>query len=147
MKRRDDIEGYYKYELQASSQLCGADIESYTATTSLMFVITANSSNNPGSCNASSRNDFTVNGESLPAAWISLSNDRVNLKNATIMGTIWADSVCNSGTTSLTSTDGSKQYVELAEEIWEWESIGFYGIGRRIIRGIRGSEYDIFRVW
>ena len=28
MKRRDDIEGYYKYELQASSKLCGADIES-----------------------------------------------------------------------------------------------------------------------
>ena len=149
MKRRDDIEGYYKYELQASSKLCGADIESpYTCNDKPhRFVITANSSNNPGSCNASSRNDFTVNGESLPAAWISLSNDRVNLKNATIMGTIWADSVCNSGTTSLTSTDGSKQYVELAEEIWEWESIGFYGIGRRIIRGIRGSEYDIFRVW
>ena len=76
-----------------------------------------------------------------------MTNDRVNLKNATIKGTIWADSVCNSGTTSLTTIDGSKQYVESAAELWEWESIGFYGIGKRMIRGIRGSEYDIFRIW
>ena len=147
--RRNDIQSNYKYELATGSQLCGTNVASpgNCNNQAHRLVITANSSNNPGSCSSSSKNDFTVNGSSLPAAWISLTNDRVNLKNATIKGTIWADSVCNSGITSLTTTDGSKQYVEAAAELWEWESIGFYGIGKRKIRGIRGSEYDIFRIW
>ena len=147
--RRNDMQSNYKYELDSGSQLCGTNTASPNNCNNQAhrLVITANSSNNPGSCTLSSSNDFTVSGSSLPAAWISLTNDRVNLKNATIKGTIWADSVCNSGITSLTTTDGSKQYVESAAELWEWESIGFYGIGKRMIRGIRGSEYDIFRIW
>lgn len=148
MTRREDIEGSYKYELRSGSQFCGTDTDSDTCNDKAhRFVITANSSSNPESCDASSLNDFTISGSSLPAAWISLTNNRVNLNNSSIKGTIWADSVCNTGSSSLTTTDGSKQYVESAAELWEWKSIGFYGIGKRTIRGIRGSEYDIFRIW
>ena len=153
MNRRSDLDGVY--QLSGTSQLCGVDSTSGSSPTCnqqpQQLVITAAMGDDPQTCPSEGGEGFEFSGNSLPAAWISLTRGRVSIKDqAEMRGVIWASSICGSGSASLnliTANDSSEAYVDSANALWGWPEIGFTGYGRRTIRGIRGSGFDIFKRW
>ena len=82
----------------------------------------------------------------MPAAWVSIENGRIRPSNATLRGVIWASSICPSGSTTITTkNEDDIAYVDQAKSYWEFPATA--GIGKRIVRGIRGSGFDIFKRW
>ncbi|HJN36990.1 MAG TPA: hypothetical protein QF626_10795 [Prochlorococcaceae cyanobacterium Fu_MAG_50] len=145
--KRNDLSGTFK--LESESQLCGVDSTAGDAPSCnqqpQQLVITTDNGMDPASCPGSG---FEFTGNTLPAAWISLTKGRVNLVGDVQMrGVIWASSVCTSGSLQLTTAENNVPYVNKAIALWNWPAIGFKGFGRTIVRGIRGTGYDIFKRW
>lgn len=81
---------------------------------------------------------------SLPRGSVYLTGD-TNLR-----GMIWAHAFCsNNYQLILTTTDpiNNQHLSAQAENIWQWKSSGFNGIGRTINQGILGTGLDTFRQW
>ena len=70
---------------------------------------------------------------------------RVRPDNASTRGVIWGSSICNGTLTIKTEDDSEIAYVTKAKQYWAFSDYG--GIGRRIVRGIRGSGFDVFKRW
>ena len=111
------------------------------------LVVTSNAGNNAVSCPVNANNDdLIISGNSLPAAWISMDEGRIRSKNASIRGVLWSSAICNQGNLKITTEDdGGTAYTTQARQYWNISENE--GIGKRIIRGIRGSGFDIFKRW
>ena len=142
----------HTYSLGHESQLCGFDSSSESESTSCnkkpaQLVVTSNAGNNAVSCPVNANNDdLIISGNSLPAAWISMDEGRIRPKNASIRGVLWSSAICNQGNLKITTEDdGGTAYTTQARQYWNISENE--GIGKRIIRGIRGSGFDIFKRW
>ena len=141
----------HEYSLGANSQLCGVNSQLGSSpicnNNAVQFVVTAKGSSNSKSCPESSKNDdFIFSGNSLPAAWISMAQGRIRPINASIRGVLWSSAICNKGNLKITTEadDGTASTTQ-AKQYWNFSDNG--GIGKRIVRGIRGSGFDIFKRW
>ena len=151
--RRSDLSNY-QYSLKGSARLCGVDSTSSSDCNNKPqnLVITSENKSPALGCsdNDQPQNDFKFEGNSLPAAWFSMQSGRVRPKNASMNGIIWASSICPEGTLNL-STEGANNegateaFVLQGKSLWNWSDRA--GLGRRIVRGIRGSGLDIFKRW
>ena len=151
VNRRVDLSSNYGYKIGNGAKICGVDSLSQ-ATPSCnhnpsQFVITAEHNKETTHCDTSiDHDDLQFEGESLPAAWISMNRGRVRPSNVTSRGMIWASSICNTGDTTIISEDANKTpYASVAKN--DWNISDYAGIGRRTVRGIRGSGFDIFKRW
>ncbi len=152
--RRSDLNNY-TYSLGSNARICGvnslADMGKEQRPECNLkpaqLVITQSGENEQGSCPSTvSRNDLVFADESLPAAWLSMDTGRIRPSDAQLRGVIWASAVCPNGdTTVITQNKDGIAYVDQAKTYWEFPATG--GIGRRIVRGIRGSGFDIFKRW
>ena len=141
----------HSYQLGENSKICGVnslikplpDCNNEPA----QLVITASGKTPAKSCPVTANSDdLLFAGDSLPAAWISMAKGRVRPDNASTRGVIWGSSICNEGTLTIKTEDDSEiAYVTKAKQYWAFSDYG--GIGRRIVRGIRGSGFDIFKRW
>ncbi|WP_037990806.1 hypothetical protein [Synechococcus sp. CC9616] len=141
----------YQYTLRTNAQLCGVNsLAGATPTCNLkpaQLVITQDRNSELRSCPTDqAADDFLFTGVSLPAAWVSFNTGRVRPVNASMQGVIWASSLCAQGDLTVTSENsGGTAFVDQAKTYWNIPTTG--GIGRRIVRGIRGSGFDIFKRW
>ncbi len=152
--RRSDLTNY-NYKLGSNARICGVNSLTDMGNEQrpecnlkpAQLVITQSGENEQGSCSSTvSKNDFVFEGESLPAAWLSMDTGLIRPSDAKLRGVIWASAVCPNGdTTVITQNNDGIAYVDQAKTYWEFPSTG--GIGRRIVRGIRGSGFDIFKRW
>ena len=139
-------------KLGQDSQICGVDVGSNLCNNrSEQLVITASSGSSPQNCLPSQQQQLDIQGKSLPSAMVSLPRGSVHLAGDTdLQGMIWAHAFCsNDYKLTLTTKDPSNnQHLSTqAENIWQWKSKGFNGIGRTINQGIVGTGLDIFRQW
>ena len=141
----------HTYSLGDRSQLCGVNSLSGNKPSCnekpAQLVVTSNAGNNAVSCpeNAST-DDLIFSGNSLPAAWISMGEGRIRPRNASIRGVLWSSAICNQGSLEITTEDDNgTAYTTQAQQYWDFADNG--GIGKRIVRGIRGSGFDIFKRW
>ena len=75
-----------------------------------------------------------------------MNTGRVRAKNVNMEGAIWASSLCSEGSLAVSTEDDAKSaYVDEFKTYWNFSNTE--GIGRRIVRGIRGSGFDIFKRW
>ena len=75
-----------------------------------------------------------------------MDTGRIRPNDAQLRGVIWASAVCLNGDTTVTTENNDGiPYVDQAKTFWEFPTTG--GIGKRIVRGIRGSGFDIFKRW
>ena len=154
VERRRDLENY-TYNLGTNARICGVDSLKDEESSGqpacnlqpTQLVITQSGSSEKKSCpDTVDPEDFKFGGGSLPAAWVSMENGRIRPSDATLRGVIWASSICSSGNTTLiTQNSADTAYVDQAKTYWEFPSTA--GIGKRIVRGIRGSGFDIFKRW
>ena len=141
----------HTYSLGDRSQLCGVNSLSGNKPSCnkkpAQLVVTSNAGNNAASCPENASNDdLIISGNSLPAAWISMDEGRVRPRNASIRGVLWSSAICNQGSLQiLTEDDNGTAYTTQAQQYWNFADNG--GIGKRIVRGIRGSGFDIFKRW
>ena len=152
--RRSDLDRY-TYNLGPNARICGVNSLADTGTDKLpecnlqpaQFVITQTGGSERASCpQTAEESDFMFEGESLPAAWLSMETGRIRPSTATLRGVIWASSICPIGdTTVITQNSDGIAYVDQAKTYWDFPSTG--GVGKRIVRGIRGSGFDIFKRW
>ena len=152
---QDVSQGNESYLLSSGSKLCGVNSLADRGSEQLpacnlepvRLVITQDGETERRSCPAGvASTDFRFEGESLPAAWVSMNTGRVRTKDVAMRGVIWASSLCTEGDLTMTSQDSSgNAFVEQARDYWNFPATG--GIGRRIVRGIRGSGFDIFKRW
>ena len=152
--RRSDLDRY-TYNLGTNAKICGVNSLADTGSDKLpecnlqpaQFVITQTGGSEQASCpQTAEESDFMFEGESLPAAWLSMETGRTRPIAATLRGVIWASSICPIGdTTVITQNSVGIAYVDQAKTYWDFPSTG--GVGRRIVRGIRGSGFDIFKRW
>ena len=151
VNRREDLKTVYGYKLGNGSKICGVNsLSGATPSCNLnpsQLVITAEHDTEITHCDTTVDNDdLQFEGNSLPAAWISMNNGRVRPTNVTSRGVIWASSICNTGDTTITSEDDNDTpYAGVAKTYWNISD--YAGIGRRTVRGIRGSGFDIFKRW
>ena len=99
----------------------------------------------------------SIEGKSLPAAWVYLHTGTFTLSNdAQVNGVIWANSFCSQNNQLSLSTlqvdGGEGSIVKAADELWRWTENGVLDgnaamLGRTVARGIRGSGLDMFRRW
>ena len=147
--------GNETYFLGSGSKLCGVNSLANQGSQQMptcnldpvRLVITQDGDTERRSCPpGKDANDFGFEGTSLPAAWVSMNTGRVRTQNVETRGVIWASSLCSGGDLTVTSQDSDgNAYVEQARDYWNFPNTG--GIGRRIVRGIRGSGFDIFKRW
>ncbi|QNI93961.1 putative conserved membrane protein [Synechococcus sp. A15-127] len=152
--RRSDLVNNYQYSLKGSGKLCGVNainIKDCNNKPQNLVITSENKSPTLGcSINDQTKNDFEFEGNSLPAAWFSMQSGRVRPKNANINGIIWVSAICPDGKLNLT-TEGTNNegkieaYVLQGKSLWNWSDRA--GLGRRVVRGIRGSGLDIFKRW
>ncbi|WP_413442565.1 hypothetical protein [Synechococcus sp. MIT S1220] len=152
--RRSDLVNY-TYNLGTNARICGVNSLADIGTNRrpecnlqpAQFVLTQTGDSEKGSCPTNpDRDDFVFEGESLPAAWLSMDTGRIRPGEAQLRGVIWASAVCPNGdTTVITQNNDGIAYVDQAKTYWGFPASG--GIGRRIVRGIRGSGFDIFKRW
>ncbi|KZR81560.1 MULTISPECIES: hypothetical protein [Prochlorococcus] len=101
---------------------------------------------------------LSIAGNSLPAAWVSLTGGTFTLTgDATMNGVVWAKSFCSQNNKLYLSTKSSDNdkgsVVQAADELWEWNEKGLVqghnalSLGRTITRGVRGTGLDMFRRW
>ena len=141
----------YTYSLGEKSQLCGVNSLSGNKPSCnekpAQLVVTSNAGNKAVSCPDNANNDdLIISGNSLPAAWISMDEGRIRPRNASIRGVLWSSAICNQGNLKITTEDnGGTAYTTQARQYWDFADNG--GIGKRIVRGIRGSGFDIFKRW
>lgn len=137
------------YKLGANSKLCGVNSlagEPECNLDPVRFVITQDGNNERQSCpTEADTEDFQFAGQSLPAAWVSMNTGRVQAENVTMKGAIWASSLCSEGVLAVSTADDESAYVDEFKTYWNFSNTE--GIGRRIVRGIRGSGFDIFKRW
>jgi hypothetical protein len=149
--RRNDLVNNYNYKISGESKICGVNyIGSGKPICNLepaQLVITAENNLQAKSCpDTESSDDLQFSEESIPAAWISMGDGRVRTNNVTTRGVIWSSSLCNDGDLNIKTEDiNGTAYVTKGKVYWNFPDNG--GIGRRIIRGIRGSGFDIFKRW
>ena len=79
-----------------------------------------------------------------------METGRIRPSDATLRGVIWGSSICATGNTTVITQGNnasgvSSPYTNQARAYWEIPSTG--GIGKRTVRGIRGSGFDIFKRW
>ena len=139
-------------KLGKDSQICGVDVGSNLCNNhSENLVITASSGSSPQDCLPSQQQQIKIQGNSLPSAMVSLPRGSVYLTGDTnLRGMIWAHAFCsNNYQLILTTTDpiNNQHLSAQAENIWQWKSSGFNGIGRTINQGILGTGLDTFRQW
>lgn len=139
-------------KLGQNSLICGVDVGSNLCNNRPEhLVITASSGSSPQNCLPSQQQQLNIQGNSLPSALVSLPRGSVNLAGDTnLRGMIWAHAFCsNNYQLKLTTTDPrNNQHISTqAENIWQWKSSGFNGIGRTINQGIVGTGLDTFRQW
>jgi len=113
------------------------------------LVITTEATQSPNRCN-STNHKLTLNGNSLPAAWVLMRKGTVELKsNTDLNGVIWTHSFCsNNHRLELNGNSRSSQsqtVVQQAADLWGWSEKGFAGYGRKTTRGIRGTGLDQFQ--
>ena len=152
--RRSDLINNYQYSLKGSAKLCGVNAINIKACNNKPqnLVITSENKSPAVGCsdNEQSQDDFKFEDNSLPAVWFSMQSGRVRSKNANMKGIIWASAICPMGTLNLT-TEGTniegeiEPFVLQGKRLWNWSDRA--GLGRRIVRGIRGSGLDIFKRW
>ena len=151
--RRTDLSNY-QYSLQGSAKLCGVDsISSNNCNEKPQNLVITSENKSPTlgcSSEEQSQNDIKFEGNSLPAAWFSMQSGRVRPKNASMNGIIWASAICPEGIFNLTTegvnNEGTTEAFALqGKSLWNWSDRA--GLGRRIVRGIRGSGLDIFKRW
>ena len=69
--------------------------------------------------------------------------------NTELKGMIWTHSFCsNNHRLKLKSQNqryGSETIFQKAAKLWDWNSKGFAGYGRKTTRGIRGTGLDQFQ--
>ena len=142
-------QGNEVYKLGANSKFCGVNSladEPECNLDPVRFVITQDGNSERKSCpTEADAEDFQFEGQSLPAAWISMNTGQVHTKDITMKGAIWASSLCTEGTFTVNTTDNKGAYVDEFKTYWNFSNIE--GIDRRIVRGIRGSGFDIFKRW
>ncbi len=139
------------YKLGANSKFCGVNSlladEPECNLDPVRLVITQDGNSEKQSCpTEADAEDFQFEGQSLPAAWVSMNTGRVHAKNVNMEGAIWASSLCSEGSLAVSTEDDAKSaYVDEFKTYWNFSNTE--GIGRRIVRGIRGSGFDIFKRW
>lgn len=137
------------YKLGANSKLCGVNSlvgEPECNLDPVRFVITQDGNSERQSCpTEADAEDFQFAGQSLPAAWVSMNTGRVHAENVSMKGAIWASSLCSEGVLAVSTADDESAYVDEFKTYWNFSNTE--GIGRRIVRGIRGSGFDIFKRW
>jgi len=113
------------------------------------LVITTEATQSPNRCN-STNHKLTLNGNSLPAAWVLMRKGTVELKsNTDLNGVIWTHSFCSNNhrleLNGNSRSSQSKTVVQQAADLWGWSEKGFAGYGRKTTRGIRGTGLDQFQ--
>ncbi|AII44101.1 hypothetical protein KR100_12145 [Synechococcus sp. KORDI-100] len=147
--------GNETYFLGSGSKLCGVNSLANRGSEQMpscnldpvRLVITQDGDTERRSCpTVKDAKDFGFEGNSLPAAWVSMNTGRVRTQDVQTRGVIWASSLCSEGDLTVTSQDSDgNAYVEQAKDYWNFGESE--GVGRRIVRGIRGSGFDIFKRW
>ena len=136
--------------LGPNAMICGVDTNSNTCNDEPeRLIITTESTQAPNQCNTTN-NRLVLNGNSLPAAWILMRQGTVSLDgNTELKGMIWTHSFCsNNHRLKLKSQNqryGSESIFQKAAKLWDWNSKGFAGYGRKTTRGIRGTGLDQFQ--